>query len=122
MRIEESLRRRIASRGCSDMPTTLAAGCTDSARAHAGGAPRQRGFDDCGVTHEDQLEGGIGGERAQRAGNALRRTAVATHHIDGDRRMRYERGAEAPQPELFFGLDFGRFFDDALAAIKTVRE
>ena len=26
MRMEESLRRRIASRGCSDMPTTVAAG------------------------------------------------------------------------------------------------
>ena len=30
-------------------------------------------------------------------------------------------GRRAPAQQLFFGLDFGRFFDDALAAIKTVR-
>jgi hypothetical protein len=56
------------------------------ARAHVGRRTRDSGFDDGRKTHEDQLEGRIGGERAQRAGNALRRTAVATHHIDGDRR------------------------------------
>ena len=86
MRIEESLRRRMASRGCSDMPTTLAAGCTLSARAHAGRRARERGLDDLGFADEDELEGGIGGERAQGAGNAFRRTAVTTHHIDGDGR------------------------------------
>jgi hypothetical protein len=33
--------------------------------------------------------------------------------------IRYERGA-SPTRQLFFGLDFGRFFDNAFAAIKTV--
>src|SRR5688500_15335791 len=33
--------------------------------------------------------------------------------------MRYER-SYSPAQQLFFGLDFGRFFDDAFAAIKTV--
>jgi hypothetical protein len=33
--------------------------------------------------------------------------------------MRYERSLP-PAQQLFFGLDFGRFFDDAFAAIKTV--
>ena len=72
MRMEESLRRRIASRGCSDMPTTVAAGCTVSARAHRRRRTGQRGFYDGGLAHEDQLEGGIGDECAQRAGYALR--------------------------------------------------
>ena len=48
------------------------------------GCAGERGFDDLGLPDEDELEGGIGGERAQCARNALRRTAVATHHIDGD--------------------------------------
>ena len=33
--------------------------------------------------------------------------------------MSYGRSA-SPARQLFFGLDFGRFFDDAFAAIKTV--
>ena len=52
----------------------------------------QRGFYDGGVAHEDQLEGGIGDEGVQRSGYALRRTAVATHHIDGDRRHALRAG------------------------------
>jgi hypothetical protein len=56
----------------------------------------QRRFDDFGLAHEDQLEGGIGGECAQRAGYALRRTAVATHHIDGDRRHALRARLGAP--------------------------
>ena len=62
------------------------------ARAHRRRHMGQRGFDDGGVTHEYQLEGGIGGEGAQRSGYALRRTAVATHHIDGDRRHALRAG------------------------------
>ena len=80
------------------MPTTLAAGCTVDARTHAGRRARERGFDDSGIAHEDQLEGGIVDERAQRAGNALRRTAVATHHIDGDGRHElHARARKGPQ-------------------------
>ena len=69
---------------------------------------------------------------SSRAGSATRaRSAPGTHSgaplsplitstaIDG---MRYERGSSGPARQLFFGLDFGRFFDDALAAIETVRE
>jgi hypothetical protein len=54
------------------------------ARTNARRRFRQRGFDDLGFPHEDELEGGVGDERSQSARNALRRTAVATHHIDGD--------------------------------------
>jgi hypothetical protein len=52
--------------------------------AYVGRRRGERSFDDLRITHEDQLEGGIGDQGAQRAGNTLRRTAVTTHHIDGD--------------------------------------
>ena len=120
MRMEESLRRRIASRGCSDMPTTVAAGCTDSARAHAAGARCQRGFDDGRVGPRGSARG-----RDRWRVRAARRVCTPAHrcrHSSHRRRSTacVTSGGVRPAPQLFFGLDFGRFFDDALAAIKTV--
>jgi hypothetical protein len=42
MRIEESLRRRMASRGCSDMPTTVAPGARTARARTAGGTSPAR--------------------------------------------------------------------------------
>ena len=89
-----------------------------STRAQRRPAHEPARFDDFGVAHEDQLEGGIGGEGAaappgMHSGAPLSPLITSTA-IDG---MRYERKA-SPAPQLFFGLDFGRFFDDAFAAIK----
>ena len=83
-RMEESLRRRMASRGCSDMPTTLAAGCTLDARAQRGRRARERGLDDLGLPDEDELEGRIGGERAQRRRGRI--PAHRGHHSSRRRR------------------------------------
>jgi hypothetical protein len=55
-----------------------------SPRAHLGGGARELGFNDRGVANQDQLERRIGDESTQRTGYAFRRTAVTTHHIDGD--------------------------------------
>src|SRR4030095_7716310 len=77
--------------------------------------------DDFGFADEDEFEGGVGDQCAQRTGYAFRRTAVTTHYVDGDGRHGKDRRGSGPRPELFFGLDFGRLLDDALAAIETVR-
>ena len=52
---------------------------------------------DFGFADEDELEGGIGDESAQRAGYAFRRTAVTTHYVDGDgRHVKNGRGSMTP--------------------------
>jgi hypothetical protein len=54
------------------------------AHTHAVIGARERRFDDFGIADEDQFEFAVGFEGAQRTGYAFRRTAVTTHHIDGD--------------------------------------
>ena len=91
-----SLRRRMASRGCSDMPTTLAAGWTLTPRAQRGRRAGQRGLDDLGFADENELEGGIGGESAQGAGmhsGAPQSPLITSTAIDA---MRHERTGEVP--------------------------
>src|SRR6186713_92788 len=121
MRMEESLRRRIASRGCSDMPTTVAAGCTVSRARTAAGTLASAGSmtEDCPT----RINSRVGSVTSARSAPGMHSGAplsplITSTATDG---MRYERKAQAPAQQLFFGFDFGRFFNDALAAIKTVR-
>ena len=91
------------------------------ARAHAGGTPASAGSMTAGLpTRISSRAGSVASARSapgMHSGAPLSPLITSTA-IDA---MRYERG-ERPAPQLFFGLDFGRFFDDAFAAIETVRE
>jgi hypothetical protein len=93
-----------------------------NACAQFGRRTGEGGLDDLGLADQDEFEAAIGVERAQGTGYAFRRTAITTHHIDGDgRHALVLADLRSPRRELFFALDFGRLFDDALAAIKAVR-
>jgi hypothetical protein len=70
------------------------------ARAHGSRRCRERGFDDLGFSDEDELERRVGFEGAQGTGYAFGRTAVTTHHIDGDGRHASGRGPRRVPPQF----------------------
>src|SRR5688572_14414589 len=124
-RIEESLRLRMASRGCSDMPTTLAAGCTDTRARAAAGSDASAGSMTAGCP--TRIRSRVGSIESARKAPGMHSGAplsplITSTAMDAMDWMRDQESRMAtPTPgKLLFGLDFGRLLDDALAAIEAI--
>ena len=111
----------MASRGCSSIADDFVAG-VDSRRARVvSREPASSRIDAFGITDEDQLSSGsftsARNAPGTHSGGPLSPLITSTA-IDG---MRCAAERRAGRSALFFGLDFGRLLDDALAAIETIR-